>query len=751
MLEAIAALSLATRNYPDLAVVGALLLVNAALATLQQHRAAGAAATLKRSLGATARVKRDAAWKGLPARELVPGDIVRLRPGDIIPADLQLLEGALALDPSALTGESQGQDAGPGGMLLAGALLRRGEGKGVVLRTGAATRMGRTLQLVAAAQPKLHLDQVMAKVVRWLFLVIGAMLALVLALTFVRGTPWLSAAPLLLILLVSAVPMALPVMFTVSMAVGARELARSGVLVTRLSAVEDAATMDRLCVDKTGTLTMNQLAIAAVAPWGGADEDAVLRAAALASKESDQDPLDRAFLGLARERRLFEPGGPATVVSFQAFEPATRLTAAVVLQGGLRSRCLKGAVDAIALACRLGPADGQALQAQATAMAAQGFRVLAVAAGPEAQAPTLLGLVQLHDPLRPDAAALVAALRGLGVGVKLLTGDSLAAALPVGRALGLGNIGRMADFKGGSASLDSLDGLAEVYPEDKFVVVQRLQADGHSTGMTGDGINDAPALRQAEVGIAVSNATDAAKASASVVLTLPGLGAIVPLVQQGRAIYQRLLTYIVNKVSRTILKAAFISLAFIVTGQFVLSAFALLLLLFITDFAKVSLSTDLVRPSEAPETWQLGPWIALAAAQGGLMVVETLAALAYAWKRSGLASDPAALNSFSFLLLLYFAAFSIVSARERRRFWASRPSAMVAASVLTELVVGTLATRAGLPGLKALPWPLMRALLAYALLACLGLNDAIKAALPAGRAGRAPHGKPAPAALRRQA
>ena len=253
------------------------------------------------------------------------------------------------------------------------------------------------------------------------------------------------------------------------------------------------------------------------------------------------------------------------------------------------------------------------------------------------------------------------------------------------------------------------------------------------------------------MGIAVSNATDAAKAAASVVLTEPGLGAIVPLIQQGRAIYQRLLTYIVNKVSRTILKAAFICLAFIATGQFVLSAFALLLLLFITDFAKVSLSTDHVRPSEAPETWRLGPWIALAAVQGGLMVAETLAALAYAWKRFGLASDPAALNSFSFLLLLYFAAFSIVSARERRRFWASRPSAMVAASVVAELVIGSLATLAGLPGLKPLPWPLMAALLGYALLACLGLNDAVKAALPANRARPAPQRIPAPADLKLQA
>jgi len=349
----------------------------------------------------------------------------------------------------------------------------------------------------------------------------------------------------------------------------------------------------------------------------------------------------------------------------------------------------------------------------------------------------LLGLVSLFDPPRPDAKQLISKLHDLGVRVKILTGDALAVATEIARSVGLSTIRSITELKASGGHLDSqavdllagADGFAEVYPEDKFIVVQHLQSAGHVIGMTGDGVNDAPALRQAEVGIAVSSATDVAKSAASVVLTEPGLTNIIVLVEQGRRIYQRILTYIVNKISRTILKTSLVAIAFMVTGKFIISAFSMLLLVFITDFAKISLATDHVRPSPKPETWKIGGPIAVAVILGILMVTEALTALWIGWSRWGLAANEAALNTVTFLTLLYFAAFSIVSARERRWFWATCPSKAVVVSVIAEMLIGTVVTLIGLPGLIPLPWWQPLTIFGFALVACLGINDAVKVAL----------------------
>jgi magnesium-transporting ATPase (P-type) len=403
---------------------------------------------------------------------------------------------------------------------------------------------------------------------------------------------------------------------------------------------------------------------------------------------------------------------------------------------------MKGAVRTVAEACGIQPAAIAVLEARVGESAAKGYRTLAVARGSETGVPALVGLVTLCDPLRPDAKQLIATLHDLGVSVKMLTGDALAVASEIARGVGLPNIRRVADLKAagtqaGHEAVDLLagaDGLAEVFPEDKYLVVQHLQAAGHVTGMTGDGVNDAPALRQAEVGIAVSTATDVARGAASVVLTEPGLTNIVALVEQGRTIYQRILTYIINKISRTILKTAFVAIAFVVTGQFVMSAFAMLLLLFITDFAKISLATDRVRPSRKPETWNIGPLITVSIVLGALMVAEALALLWLGWARFGLAAGNHALTTFSFLTLLYFAAFSIVSARERHWFWTTRPSPAVVGAVLAETLVGTTLTFVGLPGLEALPWGQTLAIFAYAMIFGLVVNDAVKVAMIKWRA-----------------
>lgn len=734
MLELIMVLSAVLGKYSDLVVVGALLVINAVLGFIQERRAAGVVEALRRRLQVNTRVLRDSNWQVIPARELVPGDIVRVRSGDIIPADLKLLTGALSVDQSALTGESRDVDKTSGQVVSSGSIVRRGEGNGVVILTGAKTYFGRTTELVQQARPKLHIEAIVAKLVRWLFVIVGALLCAVVILSLIRGAPLIEMVPLMLVLLMSAVPVALPVMFTVSMAVGSKELAQRGVLVTRLSAAEDAATMDVLCVDKTGTITMNQLTVTGVIPLQQFTESEVLFAGALASQEADQDPIDLAFLDAAKTRHIFKDVPAVTPVSFTPFDAKNRRTEAVVEQTGRRIRVMKGAVRTIAQICGLQPPAIETLEARVGESALKGYRTLAVARGPETGTPTLIGLVLLNDPPRPDAKQLIAALHELGVPVKMLTGDALEIANEIAHEVGLPNIKRVADLKAASAQagneavdlLAGADGFAEVFPEDKYLVVQHLQAAGHVTGMTGDGVNDAPALRQAEVGIAVNTATDVAKGAASVVLTEPGLTNIVALVKQGRTIYQRILTWVINKVSRTILKAAFVAIAYVVTGKFVVSAFAMLVLVFLTDFAKIALATDYVRPSKKPESWNIGGFIMVSVVLGVMMVLEALILLWIGWSRFGLADNNHALSTFSFQTLLYFGVFSVVSARERRRFWATIPNNVLMAALAADAFAGTTLPLIGLQDLAPLPWWETLTIFAYALVSCLFVNDTLK-------------------------
>jgi H+-transporting ATPase len=737
MMELIIVLSAILRNYSDLAVVSALLVLNAIISFTQGQRAMGVVASLRKRLQVKARVLRDSAWKVIPVRELVPGDIVRVRSGDIVPADVKVLTGTLSLDQSALTGESKNAEKTVGQVAASGSVVRRGESDAVVLLIGAKTSFGHTTELVEQAEPKLHIEAVVSQVVRWLFVIVGVLLTIVIILSLVRHEKLLNVVPILLVLLLSAVPVSLPVMFTISLAVGSKELASQGVLVTRLSATEDAATMDVLCVDKTGTITMNQLAVVEVVPLGQASESDVLIAGALASEDADQDPIDLAFLAAAKDKHAFDGVPSANPISFVPFDASNRRTEAVVEQNGQNWRVMKGAVRTIAETCGVsGPALDE-LDKRVSASAAKGYRMLAVARGEEHAVPVLLGLISLYNPPRSDAKQLISELQNRGVAVKMLTGDAIEVATQIGSGVGLPIIRTVGELKAvyaKSASKDEdlfegADGYAEVFPEDKYTVVKDLQAAGHITGMTGDGVNDAPALRQAEVGIAVSSATDVAKSAASVILTQPGLTDIVSLVEQGRTIYQRILTWIIHKIGSTILKASFVSIAYIVTGKFVMSAIAMLLLTFITDFSGIALATDGGRPSPKPETWKIGPLVSVGVAVGIAMLIEALSLLAFAWSHFNLDGKNDALNSFSFLLSLYFGVFSLVVIRERKAFWASMPSKPLLTAWIGVVFAGTLLTRLGSSALAPLPWGQTAAIFFFALGSCLVVNDALKVAL----------------------
>src|SRR5579864_1185580 len=444
-----------------------------------------------------------------------------------------------------------------------------------------------------------------------------------------------------------------------------------------------------------------------------------------------------AFLRRAQETHLRESTG--TLVSFTPFSARTRRTEAVVERGGKRFTVMKGALRTIGAAAGLDDPAIAALETQANERAKQGFRVIAVGRAESNRRLSLVGLALLADAPRPDSRRLIDELRALGVSVKMLTGDALAVAREIALTLGLGEILRAPDLRTADATkaramaLEAA-GFAEVYPEDKFLVVKSLQGAGHVVGMTGDGVNDAPALGQAEVGIAVCDATDVAKAAASVVLTTQGLSGIVDLVKNGRAIYQRVLTWIINKVSRTILKSGFVVVAFLVTGKFVISALGMVLLVFMTDFVKIALSTDRVRPSQKPESWKIGGLVWTAVFLGLLMLAEALGLLAFGWSHFDLGHHTGQLQTFTFETLLFFALFSIISIRERRFFWTSRPSLVLTIALLADACVGVLIGFLGLADMKALAPAQIGLVVGYAFVFSLLVNDTIKTLL-IGRQG----------------
>ena len=595
--------------------------------------------------------------------------------------------------------------------------MRDGEATGVVVATGARTYFGRTTQLVEGAHPKLHVEEVTSRVVRWLLVIVGTLVVVTFVTALVQGQRLVDVLPIALVLLMSAVPVALPVMFTVSMAVGSMELGRRGVLITHMSAIEDAANMDVLCADKTGHAHHEPAVAHRCGARAGFTENDVVQAGALASNAADADPIDVAFLRAAKDRKLDQA---AKTISFAPFSAKTRHTEAVVEIAGKKTRVIKGALRTVAEAAGLDAAAIAELEERADEQAQKGVRTLAVARADGDGPLRLCGLALLYDAPRPDSRGLIDELRSLGIKVLMLTGDALPVANRDRGACSAWARSRAPPSCGDALADLAGGGLAEVFPEDKFLVVKSLQAAGHVVGMTGDGVNDAPALRQAEVGIAVSGATDVAKGAASAVLTTDGLVNIVDLVKSGRATYQRVLTWIVNKVSRSILKAGFVVIAFLVTGKFVISALVMLLLVCLTDVSHIALATDRVHPSQQPETWKIGPLVRVAVVVGVLTLIETLGLLAFGWHRFGLSTDAGMLQTFTFQTYLFFALPTLMSMRERRAFWRSRPSIPLAASLGAAAVGGVIIGLHGVAELSPLPFAESAFIFGYAVCCSLG-------------------------------
>ena len=735
MLEVAIVLSLVLGKYLDLYIITALLLVNAVLGFIQERQATRAVGALKQKLQLKARVLRDSLWQTLTAAEVVPGDVIRVRSGDFVPADFKIVDSEATVDQSAITGESLPIDKKTGDVVYSGSLVRKGEVTGVVTATGVNTYFGKTAQLVQLAKPKLHMEEVISSLMKWLLVLVVSLLVITAAVSWVRGVNLLDVLSIALVLLVSAIPVALPTMFTITMALGSFELARKGVLVTRLSASEDAALMDVLCADKTGTITENKLSIADIDEMNHYTKDEALIFGALSSQKANQDPIDLAFFTALEERKIkleeYEQK------KFIPFDPSTRKTEATVIKKGETFRVIKGAVSAVMQACGTKEDEKKTIEQKVDVLANKGYRVIAVAIGKEAPTMEIVGLVGLYDKPRKDSAKLIAKLRSLGISVKMLTGDSLPIAKQIAQEVGLGDkVTRMADVENTRSQdaivaaevVDKSDGFAEIYPEGKYRIVKGLQAEKHVVGMTGDGINDAPALKQAEVGIAVSNATDVAKGSASVVLTEEGLSNVVNLVVTGRMIYQRIFTWIFNKIVKTFQVVLFVIIAFLLTGLFVVGAFQVVLLLFLVDFVTISLSTDNVRPSAKPETWNITPLVKGATVLGVASVIESLGLLYLGLNYLGL-SNSAVLNTFSFDMLLFGGLFTIFVVRERGNFWESKPSRPLLIAIIADILISSIISITGIPGLAPIPPMYVALALAWFFVFGLLLNDQIKTRL----------------------
>ncbi len=735
MLEIAIVISFVLGNFLDLYIIAALLFVNVFLGFFQEQQATRAVKALKQKLQLQARVLRDGLWSTISAVELVPGDIIRIRSGDLVPSDLKIIDTEITVDQSAITGESMPLQKKKSDIVFSGSMIRKGEATGVVTSTGAHTYFGKTTQLVQLAKPKLHMETVISGLMKWLLILVVGLLAVAFAVSLIRGLNLLVMLSLALILLVSAIPVALPAMFTITMALGSQELVKKGVLVTRLSASEDAALMDVLCVDKTGTLTMNMLKIGDVIEINNFTKDDVVLFGALASQKANQDAIDMAFLAAAQEKNL--PLNDYTRKEFTPFDPTTRRTEAALEKNGKELRVTKGAVAVIAPISGITEKELADVNIKMDAFANKGYRIIAVAVSQHEAKMQLAGLVALYDQPRLDSAKIIAKLRAFGISVKMLTGDSLPIAKQVAEEVNLGNrIARAPEIKE-TADKDALvaaeiveksDGLAEIYPEGKYQIVKALQSEGHVVGMTGDGINDAPALKQAEVGIAVSNATDVAKGAASVVLTEPGLTNILSLVTSGRMIYQRILTWIFNKIIKTFQIVVFVVLAFLFTGLFVINAFQVVLLLFLVDFVTISLATDNVRPSEKPETWNISSLLKASIILGLFIVAESFGLLYLGLTYLNLTNTPQ-LNTFVFDMLLFGGLFTIFVVRERDNFWKSKPSKPLLIAVLVDIIISSLLSVVGIPGLAPIPLFYVIIVLGWFFVFGIMLNDQIKKVL----------------------
>ncbi len=702
MIEIAVILSGVVRHWPDFFIILLLLFTNAIVGFWEERQAGNAIAALKAKLAIKARVKRDGKWVNPAARELVPGDTIRLRMGDIVPADARLLDGdPVEVDQSALTGESLPVTHKSGEPVFSGSIIRQGEIGAIVYGTGANTYFGKTAQLVQEAHTVSHFQKAVLKIGNYLIILAVVLVALIITVAILRGDPILTTLQFALVLTVAAIPVAMPTVLSVTMAVGARLLARKEAIVSRLVAIEELAGVDFLCADKTGTLTQNKLTLGDPFSMNNVSADQVIFNAALASRADNNDIIDLAVLSGLKNKDAIKG---YQVVHFQPFDPVHKRTEATVKdKDGKQFKVTKGAPQVILALSANAEQVKTAVEKAVDEFAARGFRSLGVARADGDGKWQYLGVLPLFDPPREDAKATIATATQMGVKVKMVTGDAIAIARETSITLGMGtnifDANSFGDEKKqetaqSTDSIDKADGFAEVFPEHKFHIIDVLQKRGHIVGMTGDGVNDAPALKKADCGIAVSGATDAARAAADIVLLTPGLSVIIESIKESRKIFQRMNSYAIYRIAETLRVLFFMTLAILIFNFYPLTAVMIVLLALLNDGAILSIAYDNVLYKDQPEAWNMRMVLGIATVLGIIGVVSTFG-LFYLGERV-FHLDRAHIQTLMYLKLSVAGHLTIFLTRTRGPFWSIRPARVLWIAVLGTQIVATLIAVYGL-------------------------------------------------------
>ena len=724
MIEVALVLSAIVQHWADLIIILVLLVFNAVIGFWQEHQASNAVEALKKQLALKARVKRDGQWTEVDAVDLVPGDIIRLRLGDIIPADVKLAEGDyLSVDQSALTGESLPVNKKPGDIAYSGSVAKQGEMEAVVTATGGETYFGKTAKLVSEAKSVSHFQKAVLHIGDYLIYLSLGLAAVLLLVQLFRGSSILSLVQFVLILVVSAIPVAMPAVLSVTMAIGARALAKMKAIVTRLESIEEMAGMDILCSDKTGTLTQNKLTLGEPVLFDAQTPQELILAAALASKAENKDAIDLAVLaGLTDQPTLAE----YQQLKFVPFDPVGKRTEASIKDKEAHTfRVTKGAPQVIVALSHLGEEDRSRVQQAVDDLAAKGYRTLGVARSNNGDTWRFLGILPMFDPPREDSAETIKQAGEHGIQVKMVTGDNTAIAKEIAGQLGLSadihpageffNTSKNRAMESQQASrIEASDGFAQVFPEHKYMIVKALQSRGHIVGMTGDGVNDAPALKQADTGVAVSGATDAARAASDLVLTAPGLSVIVGAVEEARKIFERMNSYAIYRITETIRIMFFVVLAMMVFDFYPITSIMIILLAVLNDLPIMTIAYDNTWLDPKPVRWDMHRVLTIATILGLLGVVETFGLLAIA--KLWLKLDEAQIQSFIYLKLAVAGHLTLLVARTRRPFWSKPyPAPILLGAILATQVVAVLIVGFGFL-MTPLPWSYIGLIWIYCLI-----------------------------------
>ena len=730
MIEVAVILSGVVGHWPDFFIILLLLVSNAVVGFWEERQAGNAIAALKAKLAVKARVKRDGKWTDPASREVVPGDVIRLCLGDIVPADARLLAGdPVEVDQSALTGESLPAERKPGEAVFSGSIVRRGEIEAMVYATGAETYFGKTAQLVQEAHTVSHFQRAVLKIGDYLIILAVALVAVIITVALFRGDPILATLQFALVLTVAAIPVAMPTVLSVTMAVGARLLAKKEAIVTRLAAIEELAGVDILCSDKTGTLTQNKLTLGDPFCVNGIPADQVILCAALASRAEDKDTIDLAVIGALKNDQALKG---YQVLHFQPFDPVHKRTEATVKSAdGKQFYVAKGAPQVI-LEMSANAAEVKAdVEKTVNEFAGRGFRSLGVARADQQDKWQFVGVLPMFDPPREQAKATIASARQMGVDVKMVTGDQTAIARETARQLGMGtnilDASGLGDTKHhesaqSAESIENADGFAQVFPAHKFHIVDVLQQRGHIVGMTGDGVNDAPALKKADCGIAVSGATDAARAAASIVLLTSGLSVIIDSIKESRRIFQRMNSYAIYRITETLRVLLFMTLAILVFNFYPVTAVMIVMLALLNDGAILSIAYDNVHYKDKPEAWNMRLVLGVSTVLGVIGVVSAFG-LFYLGERV-FHIDRAHIQTLMYLKLSVAGHLTIFLTRTRGPFWSIRPARILWVAVLGTQILATLIAVYGV-FMTPLGWGWAGFVWAYAL-AWFLLNDRVK-------------------------